>query len=79
LSSVTIFAAGAKSVAYSGIDTSSGVQATYFLFHPIDSVENAKLVKVGCTIKLLEFSSSENSIIGVCLNDTLFNYILSRN
>jgi hypothetical protein len=40
LSSITIFAAGTKSVAYSGIDISSGVQANYFLFHPINNFLN---------------------------------------
>ena len=79
LSPITILAAGVKSIAYSGVNSSSRVQATYFILHPIDSVQNAKVVEVGCTIKLLELSSSENSIIGSCSNDTLFNYIPSLN
>jgi hypothetical protein len=79
LSSITIFTAGVKSVAYSGIDSGSGVQAKYFLFHPINNVLNITVVQVGCSIKLLEFSPSENSIVGLCPNNTLFYYVLLLN
>jgi hypothetical protein len=79
LSSVTIFAVGVKSIAYSGIDSNSGVQATYLLFHRINNVTNITSVEVGCNIKLLDFSPSENSIVGLCFNDTLFYYIHSLN
>ena len=36
LQSITIFSTGVNSVAYSGIESNSGLQATYFIFHPID-------------------------------------------
>jgi hypothetical protein len=64
-------------VVYSGIDTNSAKQANYFLYHPINDVAVAKTVQVGCPIKLLDLSSTENSIVGVCVNDTLFYYIVS--